>query len=105
MIKLPKTFTVSVPIGIERKCHERFSFETRNLATLPINPPRPTNSNCFISSIHSSTMIYHFFFTLYCTQTRNSELRTQNSELNLLLNQIVIAFGRVTSNQLADKAG
>ena len=48
MIKLPKTLTVNVPNGIENIFQYKFSFDTKNLATLPINPPKPTNKICFI---------------------------------------------------------
>lgn len=48
MIKLPAMFTVSVPTGIDRKCTDKFSFETKYLNILPIKPPSPINSNCFI---------------------------------------------------------
>lgn len=48
MSKLPKMFTVKVPIGIDKKCNLTFSFCTINRVTLPIKPPNPTINNCFI---------------------------------------------------------
>ena len=51
IIKLPKIFTVNVPIGIDKRFQCKFNFETINRAILPINPPNPTNRSCFIRFI------------------------------------------------------
>ncbi len=48
IIKLPDMFTISVPKGTENNCTDKFNRAVRNRKILPINPPKPMYSSCFI---------------------------------------------------------
>lgn len=48
IIMLPNRLTINVPTGIENNCTDKFKRATRKRNMLPINPPIPMYSSCFI---------------------------------------------------------